>query len=219
MTSKNTREIVRYLEGEELENAYPCWVGHGEDVEPCKRPSVLRVYGINLCPEHGEEAKDGALEEMHHDAGGFFERFENPHVRALSNPLVRAGLGRWGLTVPEGLEYSERRAEELLLAAFPFRADKVDPETAGEIADHDPRNEHPVDSWLTDRHNMHAIMREAYERDMTWLVEHLEQERESIAAQCAYALALERGHHPEVLERARERNREDAQKVAEHFAQ
>ena len=36
-------------------------------------------------------------------------------------------------------------------------------------------------------------MRLAFEEGASWLVEALEEERESVAAQCAYALALERG--------------------------
>ncbi len=220
MTRNDAREkIVRYLEGEELESAFPCWVGHGEDLEPCKRPSVLRVYGINLCPDHGEEAKDGALEEMHQDAYEFFERFLADHVPPLGNPLVLAGVRRWERAVPEGLEYSEGEAERLLLRAFPFRADRVDAETAREIADPNPGNEHPVDLWLDDRHELHAMMRAAFERGMDWLVEKLEVEREHIAAQCAYALALDRGDHPEVLEQARREIVEGERMAAEHFAQ
>lgn len=220
MTRNDAREkIVRYLEGEELESAFPCWVGHGEDLEPCKRPSVLRVYGINLCPDHGEEAKDGALEEMHQDAYEFFTRFTTSHVPDLENPLVLAGVSRWELAVPEGLEYSQGQAEELLRRAFPFRADRVDAETACEVADPLPGNGHPVDLWLYDRYGMHGVMRAAYERGMDWLVEKLESERESIAAQAAYALALDRGEHPEVLEQARRENAESKRKAAEHFAQ
>ncbi len=98
MTKNDAREIVRYLEGEELEQGFPCWVGHSEDLEPCKRQSTIRVYGIPLCPDHGEEARNGALEEVHQDASEFFERFDADHVPPLGNPLVRAGVRRWELT-------------------------------------------------------------------------------------------------------------------------
>jgi predicted RecB family endonuclease len=45
-------------------------------------------------------------------------------------------------------------------------------------------------------------MRFAYERGQTYFVEVMEEARESVAAQAAYTLALMRGEHPEVLERA-----------------
>ena len=218
MTSKNTREIVRYLEGEELESAYQCWVGHGKDLEPCKRPSTMAVYGLPMCKEHGEEARNGALEEMHQDAYEFFERFDHPHVPELDNPFVRSALSRWELAIPGGLEYSEEQTDELLLAAFPFREDRVLPETAGEIADPLMGQDPPYDSWRGHRYEMHGLMRHAYRLGLTYVVEYLEQEREVCAAQCAYALALDRGEHPEVLERAHRENVEDARKVAEHFA-
>jgi hypothetical protein len=46
---------------------------------------------------------------------------------------------------------------------------------------------------------------------------HLEAEREWAASQCAYAVALERGEHPEVLERARREREESNRKVAERL--
>ncbi len=49
--------------------------------------------------------------------------------------------------------------------------------------------------------------------------ERLEAERENVAAQCSYALALERGDHPEVLEAARRENAADSERLAEHFAE
>ncbi len=123
------------------------------------------------------------------------------------------------LTIPEGLEYSNEQTEDLLRRAFPFRAEMVNALTAGGIANPDPRNEHPVDYWLTDRYELHVIMRRAFERGMDWLVEDLEDKRESVAAQCAYTLALDAGDHPEVLEQARRKNAEGGRRLAEKVAQ
>ena len=45
---------------------------------------------------------------------------------------------------------------------------------------------------MRDRLILHRHMRLAFEEGADWLVEMLEEERESVAAQAAYALALER---------------------------
>ncbi len=58
-------------------------------------------------------------------------------------------------------------------------------------------------------------MRHAYYSGPHFVVEYLEQQRESIAAQCAYAVALSRGEQPEVLEWAHLENVESARKVGE----
>lgn len=218
--TRTTREIVRYLEDGDQERDFPCSVGwQGSPEEACERPAAMEVYGLVFCEEHGEEAKDGALEEMHQDADEFFTRFTTPHVPDLPNPLLRAAVSRWRLTVPEGLEYSDKHTDELLLRAFPFREDKILDDTAGQIADPIPGNAPPYDSWRHHRYEMHAMMRAAYERGMGWLVENLEPEREVCAAQCAYALALDRGEYPEVLERAHQKNVESARQVAEMLAE
>ena len=50
MTTKDElHEIVHYLKQEDRERGLPCFVGHGKDVEPCKRPSTMRVCGIHMC--------------------------------------------------------------------------------------------------------------------------------------------------------------------------
>ncbi len=195
-------EIVRRLQEGDVEHGAPCWVGHGPDLEPCKRPSTFRVYGIPLCPDHGEEAALGAYEELHQDAHDFLERFDGPHVVALPNPWVRRAVAGWRETVPADERDHGAKTDAALLAAFPFRADSADPETVGDIADRFFGNGHPVDRWRDERQDIHHLMRVAFARGMTWAVEMLEQEREHAAAQCAYAVALTRGDHPEVLEGA-----------------
>ncbi len=218
MRTNESREIVRRTL-EERERDFPCVVRHEDAGGPCTRTATMEVYGLAFCEEHGEECAAGALEEMHQEAIEFFDRFDNPQVPELSNPLVLRAVRGWELTLLDGERFADGKTDALLLAAFPFREDRVIPETAGEIADPLMGQDPPYDSWRGHRYEMHGLMRHAYRLGLTYVVEYLEQERESIAAQCAYALALERGHHPEVLERARERNHEDAQKVAEHFAQ
>jgi hypothetical protein len=212
--TNHAREVVRHLRDGEPDYGSPCWVGHGGDLEPCKRPSTVRVYGIPLCPEHGEEAAAGAYEEIHQDAHDFFDRYEGTRLVGMPNPWVRRAVGEWRRTVPADEIDHEGRTEEALRRAFPFRADKVCPETALQVANPIPENGHPVDNWRDDRQDIHAVMRVAFDRGMDWLVESLEREREGIAAQCAYAMALTRGEHPEVLERARRENDEAERRVA-----
>ena len=98
--TRNADEIVRRLEEGDEGHGAPCWVGHGGRLEPCKRPSTFRVYGVPLCPEHGEEAALGAFEEMHQDAHNFLERFDGPWAVDLPNPWVRRVMAEWEHTVP-----------------------------------------------------------------------------------------------------------------------
>jgi hypothetical protein len=150
--TNESHEIVRYLE--DGEESFPCWVGHGDDIEACRHPSTMKVYGLPFCEVHGEEARDGALEEMHQDADEFFTRFTTSHVPELPNPVLLAAVSRWDLTVPEGLEYSSSGTDELLLAAFPFREDRLIPETAGEIADPIRGQDPPYDAWRYHRYEI-----------------------------------------------------------------
>jgi len=206
MKSNNEpREIVRRIQDGDVEWGFPCVVSHREavgDGGPCERPAAMTVYGLAFCEVHGEEAAAGAFEEMHQDAQDFFERFDGTGVAPLGNPLVHRALHDWLLSVPDGELVSVQRDEAALLAAYPFRADKVCSESAAELAEPIPGNEHPYDGWLDERHHIHACMRVAYEHGLPYFVEAMEGMRESVAAQAAYTLALMRGEHPEVLERA-----------------
>jgi hypothetical protein len=217
MTRKNEpREIVRYLQDGDEEQGFPCVVSHEDAGGECARPAVMAVYGLSFCAEHGEECADGAMEEMHQDADEFFNRFDGPSVPELDNPLILRAIRHWDDALLESDRWTTD-TDELLLAAFPFRADRVIAEIASEVADPTPDHFPPYDSWRHQRYEMHQLMRHAYRLDITHALEYLEAERESIAAQCAYALALTRGDHPQVLERAHEENVESKRKVAEHL--
>jgi hypothetical protein len=110
-----------------------------------------------------------------------------------------------------------KKTNDLLLAAFPFREDKVADEVAEGVADPPTHRDPPYDAFLYYRYEMHQLMRHAYRLGATSVVESLEADREWVASQCAYALALSRGEHPEVLERAREEAAESERKVAERL--
>jgi hypothetical protein len=66
-----TRYFVRDLDPtNELERGLPCVVHHEDAGGRCQRAATVRMYNVlNFCPEHGEEARVGALLEAYHDAG------------------------------------------------------------------------------------------------------------------------------------------------------
>jgi hypothetical protein len=170
-----------------------CWVGKGLDGPRCERPAVMEVYGIAMCEPHGEEAAAGALEEIAHDLEQELPRLMNPYVRALS-PHLEAAL-RHGSEVLDGADVEER-SDSRLLAAYPLDRSRTCTETLAYAEDPGLYREPvdtPVDVYLSARILLHRLMRLAFEADATWLVEKLEWERESVAEQAAYALALDRG--------------------------
>ncbi len=90
--------IVELPEGDKWREV-PCWVSAEGAGGPCKRPSVVRVYGLPFCEAHSAEVRAGALEELYSDAAQVLERLDNPSVPE-PNPeairLVRAAVS--GLT-------------------------------------------------------------------------------------------------------------------------
>ncbi len=171
-----------------------CWVGKGLTGTRCERPAVMEVYGLAMCEAHGEEAAAGALEEIAHDLEQELPRLMNPYVRSLS-PHLEAAL-RHGSEVLDGMAGFEERSDARLLAAFPLDRSRTCTETLAYAEDPGRYREPvdtPVDVYLSARILVHRLMRLAYEEDATWLVETLERERESVAEQAAYALALDRG--------------------------
>ena len=168
-----------------------CFVGFGPGGE-CERPAAMEVYGLHMCRPHGEEAASGALEEVAYDLEQELQRPMNPHVRRLGAHLNFAL--RRGLESVAAEAGDHERAEAALLEAFPLDHGRVCLETLGFVRDPDHYldREFPSDFYLGHRLLLHHHMRLAFEEGADWLVEMLEQERQNVAAQAAYALALER---------------------------
>ncbi len=170
-----------------------CFVG-SKPGEVCERPAVMEVYGLAMCEAHGEEAASGALEEIAYDLENELQRPMNGSVRPLS-PHLEHALRRGFESLPEEAGDYER-ADAALLEAFPLDLKRVCAETlnyAHDPYDHRERiGEPPYDAFMSDRLLLHRHMRLAFEEDADWLVETLEREREVVAAQAAYALALGR---------------------------
>ncbi len=96
-----------------------------------------------------------------------------------------------------------KRNDAVLLAAFPLDRSKACASILAYAEDPDAHGrgtlEPPSEAFMRDRMLLHRHMRLAFEEDAHWLVEMLEAEREKVAAQAAYALALDReaGLHPD----------------------
>lgn len=164
----------------------------GLTVVKCGRESVMEVYGLTMCEAHGEEAAAGALEEIQHDLDQELPRQINPYIRDLS-PHLEAALNL-GFGVLENVGRVEA-SYRTLVEAFPMGSGTVcksitayaeDPNANGR-----GRMDSPFDAYLRDRLTLHRHMRLAFEEGADWLVETLEQERVQVAAQAAYALALD----------------------------
>lgn len=173
-----------------------CTVGKlgGGSLAPaaCDRSAVMDVYGLPMCELHGEEAAGGALEEIAFDLENELERAANPHSRPLSPHLERAL--RYGMGSLPDEAYSREHADTALLKAFPLDRDRVEQSTLDYLRDPDSciGFQSPIDSHMDDRMLLCRHMRLAFEEGASWLVEILEPQREVVAAQVAYALALEK---------------------------
>ena len=150
----------------------------------------MEVYGLPVCEIHGGEATAGALEEMAYDLEQELQRPMNPHVRRLSPHLARA-LRHGGGSLPSAEAHDHRRAEAALLAAFPLRRELAEADTLAYVEAPDHRLP-PYETFMLDRQLSCRFRRLAFEEEAVWLVEMLERERASVAAQAAYALALDR---------------------------
>ncbi len=75
-----------------------------------------------------------------------------------------------------------------LARAYPNAPEDVRERVARWEEDEEPGYAAVVDNLLDQLHVTHKVMRTAYEGKATWLVELLERERESVAAQAAVAL-------------------------------
>ena len=187
-------EAVGFREYAERHEPPVCFLG-SRPKESCGRPAVMEVYGISMCEAHGEEAAAGALEEIAYDLEQELQRPMNPEIRSLSPHLEHAlGLG-FGALAGDADTSGYRRKDAALLTAFPLDRSRVTSETLSYIEDRDggpgAGYEHPLDTFMHARLLLHRHMRLAFEAEADWLVQVLEREREGVATQAAYALALE----------------------------
>ena len=176
-----------------------CFVGYSGSGFECEEPATMEVYGLPMCEEHGEEAASGALEELSHHVEMESRRLLNPYVTPL-NPDVKAALTGALDTLTDEVADAGRgewRTPALLECAFPLDRDRADVDTLAYVEDPDSNGRRgyppPFDNFMEDRMLVCRLMREAFEeKSASWLVEILEVEREKVAAQAAYVLALER---------------------------
>ncbi|MDP9458331.1 MAG: hypothetical protein M3Q60_21710 [Actinomycetota bacterium] len=188
MTNENDRRFVRDLDPTGgLERGLPCFVYHPDAGGHCERTATTRVYGLAFCEAHGAEVRAGALLEGYEDADCFFGRLKNPHVSGLSEVIEReleAVVNRMRGEGPSDDDY-----QQALRRAYPDVSEKVRAGVHTWEEDTDYGKElGPVDCLLDTLMTIHKLLRHAFEDGECWLVEVLEYERESVAAQAAYAL-------------------------------
>ncbi len=196
MTNDAARHFVRDLDPtNEHERGLHCCVRHADAGGRCQRTATIKMYGIlNFCPEHGEEARIGALLELYRDAGYFFDRFRNPHVPDL-NPLIErelaAAIVRMNDEGPSDADHYRA-----LSRAYPNPPEKV-----REIIRRWERDEWnsggvpPLDLLLDSLQTILKLMRLAHEDGEDWLTEILEYQRQECAARAACA-SEDRGLRP-----------------------
>lgn len=197
MTNRNARHFVRDLDQtNEYDRDLPCVVHHPDAGGRCERTATIRMYDIlAFCPEHGEEARIGALQEAYHDAYYFFERFKNPHVPALNNIVERELAGALSRMHDEGP--SDEDHYQALSRAYPDAPERVREMIRqwerDEEADRGPT---PLDLLLDSYYTICKLMRFAHEDGEDWLTEILEYQRQETAARAAFAQTLGRGGRP-----------------------
>ncbi len=166
------------------ERPLPCFVRHEDAGGQCRRPEAVRVYGLGLCAEHGEEARLGAALEEQHEVDTFLERFRDRGTNSPVEKALRAALAHRGESwVSDGEHY------DALTRAYPDPPEELRRQVHNWILDEHPGYEETVVDYLLRAIALtNKLMRVSYEEQMLWLVERLEEQRESLAAQCAVAL-------------------------------
>ncbi len=157
----------------------------------CETAATMEVYGLPMCPAHGEEAAALAMEELVHDLENELLRPLNDSVRDLS-PHIEDAIRRGMDGIPA---HDHKPADAALLEAFPLvQQGRVCNGTLAFQRDPDAWAGYgtPFDMHQEARMLLHRLMRLAFEADADWLVQVLEGEREAAAEQAAYALALDR---------------------------
>ncbi len=188
--NENEPRFVRDLDlTKGLERGLPCFVHHEDAGGWCERTATMRVYDLNFCDEHGGEVRAGALLEAYQDAAYYFDRARNPHTPDVSEIVERelvAAVSRMNGEGPTDEDYYRA-----LRLAYPDVPEKVRAGVLTWEGDWEAdgyRDAAPLDCLLDSLATMHKLLRLAYEDAESWLVEVLEYERESVAAQAAYAL-------------------------------
>lgn len=195
--AQSAAEAVGFREGEDASawaqeeveeyGPLPCSVRHADAGGQCERPAVLEVYGLSFCEAHGAECKAGALAELYHEASEWLGRLDNPHVSGPNPEALR--VLRAGVAELNHLCLHFEQDEELLQRAYPYLEERVDSYTLEFDYDDPERSSVPVDAFREDRWAIHRLMRLSYAEGMTYLVEDLEERRQYLAAQAAFALA------------------------------
>ena len=194
-----TNERIAPYVGEARDGA-PCCVKHEHAGGQCARPATMTVYGLNYCEPHGEQVAEGALEEAQHDAEVFLDQFRDSEARALPVLVSQAmEAASAHIFARSGGEFCE-----VLFRAFPEPTPDVRRMVEEAEAGDEPGYQSFADVLIGSLHSVHRCMRIAYEERQVWLLEILEGERQSIAAQCAYAVR----DYPRQVEAALERTRE-----------
>ena len=183
----NEPEFVRELTEEERK--FTCFVRHDDAGGQCMRPAYVVVYGLAFCEIHGEEARLGAMSEVAYDAEILLERLRNPHVPRLNPTIDRALEVAITHLYEQAPDVAGEDYERALLAAYSDPSELVRERTHRWLEDEEPGLLTVFDTLVISLGTLCKTMRIAYEADQTWLVEMLEQERESIAAQAAVACA------------------------------
>jgi hypothetical protein len=178
----------------------PCFVHHPDAGGLCERPAIIEVYGLAFCEIHGAEVKAGALAELFQDATEELERPNNPHVPELNPAALLARRSSVSLLTKACVE-AETEGAEAMRRAYPLIPERVCGETVAFFKNKQIEEPLPGDVYQDARFLLHRFMRLAYDAKHTWLVEVLEGERESVAAQAAFAF--------EHYSRWRKRNKEE----------
>ncbi len=159
-----------------------CSVAHPDAGGPCSEPFAVSVYGLNFCEAHGLQAKLGAALEEAHEVQVFAERFRDRGTNSPVEKALRTLAGREERTV------SDEEHWDALLRAYGNAPADVRGRVAEMEADENPGRMSVLDDFLDTLYTLHKLQRIAYQEWQTYLVEILERERESVAAQAAVAL-------------------------------
>ena len=169
------------------ERALPCFVHHPDAGGLCGREAVMKIYGLDFCEAHGEEVRIGAVFEQLREVETLFEGFRNPHVTESGSDIestLRTTLDNLHRDAPTGDKYLRA-----LLQAYPNPPEDVRERVRRWQLDEGPEGPAVFDILMDTLGTLRRLIRIAYEDGERWLVEVLEEHRESIAAQAAVALA------------------------------